>query len=146
MIISEIDNLNVAFHEEELISELREIPDKLGEKYNFSGIQGLNLFLIEYFRDKSEKEKNAAKKFNLDDSFHSIALSIVNLIPLFYNTHIGISNSYLTDPYKSELLDLVGYVYYSKISFLVEHFNRNDPDGQLSDKVKELKKYYNERL
>ncbi|AXT19785.1 hypothetical protein D7030_01340 [Flavobacteriaceae bacterium AU392] len=140
LIINEVDNFNVAFHEGKLISKLNEIPKTGGKKYNFSGVQGLNLFLIEYFRDKKEKEKN--KDFKFDDSFHSVALNINNLLILFYNAHITIMDSSLKEPYHNELIELLAYVYYFKIGFLVEHYIKNDPSGKLFEQIIVLKNYY----
>lgn len=145
LVIHEIENFNIAFHEGRLISKLSEISIG-GKKYNFCGVQGLNLFLIEYFRDKKQKEKSRTKSFKHDDSFHSIALNINNLIVLFYNTHHGVKESTLSEQYKNELNELLTYVYYSKISFLAEHFSKNDPSGKLFQMIKELQVIYNNEL
>ncbi|WNH10546.1 hypothetical protein [Thalassobellus suaedae] len=132
LIIKEIDNFSVAFHEGKLITKLNETEIRNGKKYNFNGVQGLNLFLIEYFRDMKEKEKNKIKEFNFDDSYHSVALGINNLIVLFYNTHLNVKNSFLSDKYKEDLIELLTYVYLSKVSFLVHHFYEN---SNRSDKL-----------
>ena len=56
LIIKEVDNFEVAFHKGRLISNLSELSSIHGKKYNFGGVQGMNIFLLEYFRDKKEKE------------------------------------------------------------------------------------------
>jgi len=116
------------------------MTDGRGKKYNFSGVQGINLFLIEFFRNEREKIIAGKLNFDLDDSFHSINLNINNLLILFYNVHISISHSTLKGAYANELL---AYVYQSKISFIVGLYITNQASGKLYDKIIVLKDFYN---
>jgi hypothetical protein len=144
LVIKEIDNFSVAFHEGKLIAKLNETPIS-GKKHNFNGVQGLNLFLIEFFRDEKEKEKNKSKEFNFDDSYHSVAIGITNLVVLFYNTHISIEDSFLSDKYKEDLTELLTYVYQSKVGFLVHHFLENNPSDKLLAMMEVLIRAYNKQ-
>lgn len=83
LIISEVNNFNVSFHNSKLISGIEALKDKDAKKYNFVGIQGVGLFLIEYFRDKKDKEEKKIKQFKKEDSFHAILLHINNLVISF---------------------------------------------------------------
>ena len=141
LIINEIDDFDIAFHEGKLISKLNEIPKSKGKKYNFKGVQGLNLFLIEYFQNKKEQANNS--EYNLEDSFHAIALNIENILVLFYNCHISVEHALLYDTYKNDLLELITYLYQSKISFLAERYlNNTTEDYKLNKFLIELKKSY----
>ena len=141
LINTEIDNFEVAFHKGKMISKLEDLHSIAGKKYNFSGLQGINLFLIEYFRDFKEKDIAEINKFKFDDSFHSIMLSILNLVILFHNTHTGIKEDQILDEnFRLELNELLSYTYQSKISFLVEIFHTNyssmEKDNAFLDKIK----------
>lgn len=143
LINNDIDNFEVAFHKGKMISKLEDLHSPSGKKYNFGGIQGMNLFLIEYFRDKAEHEKNNTKVFKYDNAFHSVMLNIMNLVVLFYNTHLGIKTAEILDAnYKVELEELLTYTFQSKISFVVELYFNNystiNVNNQYSKKFKEI--------
>lgn len=142
LIIKEIESFEISFHGGKLISSLDELNLK-GKKYNFNGIQGLNLFLLEYFRDKEEKENSQTKNTNLNDSYHSVMLGVINLIILFYSTFKDVQESKIDENYKNELDELLTYVYHSKVSFLSYHFQKNGGPTVLMEKVKELFDFYN---
>lgn len=142
MIISEINSFNISFHDGTLISNIKDIPSYNGKKYNFIGIQALNLYLIEYFRLKKQLENDKIKKFKLDTSYHSIFLNINNLILLFYKTHTEIINCSLDESYKSELEELLKYTYYSKLNYFLEIYSENDPEDKLNLNTNYLYSYY----
>lgn len=50
LIISEINNFNIAFHDGTLISDTNLLNNPKAKKYNFVGIQAINLFYIEFFK------------------------------------------------------------------------------------------------
>jgi len=145
LVMNEIENFEISFHQGKLISKLNEIPKSGGKKYNFKGIQGINLFLIEYFGDRSEKIKNKNLEYTTDDSFHSIAMNINNLITLFFNIHTSVHESKLDSDFSSELKELLDYTYYSKLDFVVDHFSKNIPSGKLNEQIIVLKSYYRRR-
>ena len=122
LVMKEIDDFEIAFHEGGLISKLNNIPSSKGKKYNFKGIQGLNLFLIELYRNKK------SEKIDLEDSYHSIAMNIENLIVLFYNTHKSLQGSNLDEVYKKDLSELMTYLYQSKLSYMTKTYLKNLPE------------------
>ncbi|MAU17159.1 MAG: hypothetical protein CMH46_16650 [Muricauda sp.] len=142
MIIHEFDNFNIAFHKGKLITRISDIPPSGGKKYNFIGIQGINLFLIEYFRDKKSKEANDTKEFDREDSFHSVLLNISNLIILFHNTHESVIKSSIPEEYTIELKELLHYVYVSKMNFVLEHYRLNNPAEELKKMIETIINHY----
>lgn len=146
LIIKEVDGFNVSFHKGKLITNLSDLSTVGGKKYNFTGVQGLNLFLIEYFRDRNEKVQTGIGEFDANDSFHSVALNISNLIILFNSTHDSIVGSSLSSEYKDELKKLLDYVYASKINFLVEHYRSNNPPPNIVNTLNNLSKYYSIKI
>lgn len=142
LILNEIDDFEVAFHKGQLISKLDEISSSTGKKYNFSGVQGLNLFLIELFRNKEINLKN--KTLDLRDAYHSVAMNIENIIVLFYNSHKTLKSSSLNEEYKSDLEELMIYLYQSKLSYIVERYKDNTTkDYKLNKFLVELSEAYN---
>ncbi|WP_281632355.1 hypothetical protein [Flavobacterium luteolum] len=142
LIIEEINSFNISFHDNTLISNINDLPNINGKKYNFTGIQGINLYLIEYFRQKREHEKKSTKEFKLENSFHAMFQNISNLITLFYNTHIEINNCSLTNDYRKELEELLYYTYYSKLNYFFEILKNEYMDKKLENIVTELVKHY----
>lgn len=142
LIITEINSFNISFHGNTLISNINEI-EMLLKKYNFIGIQAINLYLIEYFRIKKlYNERIDTKGVNVDTSFHAIFLNINNLIGLFYRTHTEIISLAIESDYKEELEELLKYTYYSKLNYFLELYIENDPANKLNIGVKELYDYY----
>jgi hypothetical protein len=142
LIISEINSFNISFHDNSLISSVQKLPSLQGKKYNFVGIQAINLFLIEYFRLKTESEANEKKEFTINNSYQAIFLSINNMIGLFYRTHFEIINCKLDVEDKIELEELLKYTYYSKLNYFIEQYLINDPNDKLSLNTKYLKEFY----
>lgn len=68
------------------------MKDPNSKKYNFIGIQAINLFLVEYFRLKEQKIEKGQVKLIIEDSYHAIFLHISNLISAYYNLHIEVQN------------------------------------------------------
>ena len=67
----------------------------------------------------------------------------MNLVVLFYNTHLGIKTAEILDAnYKVELEELLTYTFQSKISFVVELYFNNystiNVNNQYSKKFKEI--------
>ena len=116
IVISEINSFNISFHENTLISNIEKLPSKQGKKYNFIGLQALNLFLLEYFRLLKENQILHEKDIILDNSYHAIFININAIINLFYKTHRELTTCYsLDDKKKEELRELLRYVYFSKL-------------------------------
>lgn len=129
LIVNEVSNFNVSFYKGKLITNLNNLPAEFSGKDNFNGVQALNLFLIEYFRDRKEKE--GIDEFNLDDTYHSTVVAIMNLVILFHNLYENIKSSNLPESYKIELNELMHYLYVSKINYLVFQFFKNNPADKL---------------
>lgn len=135
LIIKEIDGFDVAFHNGTVIRRVDEITGS-GKKYNFNGVQGMNLFAIAFYEQKDNKV------FKLDDSSHSIAMQIQNLLVLVYNTHVDIGKSFLKLSFKEELIELLTYTYQSKLAILIEHHIKYVKNKELIKMLKELKATY----
>lgn len=142
LIITEINSFNISFHDNALISSIQSIPSLRGKKYNFIGIQAINLYLVEYFKLKKDHELKGTKDFSIDNSYQAIFLSINNIMGLFYRTHYEIINCELDSSYKSELEEILKYTYYSKLNYFIEQYIRNDPNDMLKLNTDYLKKYY----
>ncbi len=142
LIITEINSFTISFHGNTLISNLSEI-EVLSKKYNFIGIQAINLYLIEYFHLRNSSHKNTdRRKINVKTSFHAIFLNINNLIGLFYRTHLEIINLSIESNYKEELEELLKYTYYSKLNYFLELYIENDLADKLNIGIRELYNYY----
>lgn len=142
LIINEVNNFNVSFHDSTLISNLNLINAR-NKKYNFSGVQGISLFLIEYSRDKKEKEKTSTKEFKINDTFHAIMLQINNLVITFCHIHNSICNSKLNDDYLNELQILLSYTYYTKINYIFEiYLTEKLCNNDLEQRITRVKEYY----
>jgi len=142
LIITEINSFNISFHDNALISSIQSIPSLQGKKYNFIGIQAINLYLVEYFKLKKDHELKGTKDFSLDNSYQAIFLSINNIMGLFYWTHYEIINCELDSSYKSELEEVLKYTYYSKLNYFIEQYITSDPHDMLKLNTDYLKKYY----
>jgi hypothetical protein len=57
-----------------------------------------------------------------------------------------VQSSFIKEVYKTELQNLLVYVYQSKISFLVLNFMQNESSGKYYNLIKELAEYYNTKL
>lgn len=142
LIIKEINSFSISFHGNTLISNINEV-ERLLKKYNFIGIQAINLYLIEYFRIKKlYNEDIDTKGVKIHTSFHAIFLNINNLIGLFYRTHTEIINLPIESDYKEELEELLKYTYYSKLNYFLELYIENDPHNKLTIGIRELYDYY----
>ena len=142
LIIEEIDNFNIAFYDGTLISSVSQLHVKSAAKLNFSGIQSINLFLIEYFTDKTTKENKGNKQFSINDSFHAVYLNIQNLVILFYKTIVIIDNSNLPDINKRELNELLYYLYVSKFNFIIDIFLQNHLQDEFYLQLIFIKDYF----
>ena len=133
LIISEINNFSISFHDGTLISDTDLLNNPGAKKYNFVGIQAINLFYIEFYKLMGEDFEN----FKLSDSFHSISLHLNNLITAFYNLHLAVEKCNLKSEYCEELQELLHYIYYSKLNYFIGYLK----DKPLPAKSKEQVDY-----
>ncbi|WP_417356250.1 hypothetical protein [Flavobacterium sp.] len=143
LIINEINNFHITFYNHTLVSSLDGIQnDPTKKKYNFIGIQAISLFLPEYAKIRERNKR----KLNLDDTSHSILLYLNNLLVLFYNTHKQIINQNFNDDknsYKDELESLLSFLYYSKVTYVIEQYKKHGlANIELKKMLEELYNYY----
>lgn len=93
LFINEFNNFNISYHNNKLITNINELNDINAKKYNFVGLQAIQLFLIEFFRDKKEKEEKRTKKPRLQDSYIGIYLTLTNMIIDYHNIFVSINNN-----------------------------------------------------
>lgn len=124
LIINEINNFNISFHGGTLISNVESLNNKNSKKYNFIGVQGIILFIVEYFNIKNQLERKGKRKLIIEKSYHAIFLHILNTISAFYNLHDDITKSSLNDDTKEELKRLLEYTYYSKFNYFLEYLKK----------------------
>lgn len=142
LIINEVNNFNVSFHDATLISTLNSINGR-NKKYNFTGVQGISLFLVEYSRLKKEKEEKKEKEFKINDTFHAILLQLNNLVVTFCHIHNLIHDSGLNEDYKDELKVLLDYTYYTKMSYIFEiYLNEKLCNKDLEKRISTTKENY----
>ncbi|MCG2611826.1 hypothetical protein LZZ90_09950 [Flavobacterium sp. SM15] len=143
LFINEFNNFNISYHNNKLITNINELDDKNAKKYNFVGLQAIQLFLIEFFRDKKEKEKNGTKNPRLQDSYMGIYLTLTSMIIDYHYIFISINNnSKLKDEYKKDLESLMTYIYYSKLIYIFEILLNESITKPLQDRIQNLKNYY----
>ena len=117
LIINEINTFNISFHGNTLISGIDTLTDNHSKKYNFIGIQAINLFLIEYFNLKQKRRAAGITELTIEESYHAILLHINNLVGAFYNIHIEVGKSKIESKFKEELFELLKYTYYTKFNY-----------------------------
>lgn len=146
LIINEINNFNISFHGSTLISEISDLKDPYSKKYNFIGIQAINLFLVEYFRLKERKFESGEVKLVIEDSYHAILLHINNLITAYYKLHIEVQNCELEEKFKTELFELLNYTYYSKFNYFLEYLYQKHLHSTTEGQIKYLLEYYKSKV
>jgi hypothetical protein len=142
LIINEINTFNISFHGGTLISGVDLLNDKAAKKYNFIGIQAINLFLIEYFNLKEKRRSEGNDKLILEESYHAIFIHISNLITGYYNAHIAIEQSNLEESPKTELLELLSFTYYTKFYYFFEYLKKKHLPKKLKSHIDHLYEYY----
>ena len=139
LIISEIDNFNISFHNNTLISNLNEVKNNSSsKKYNFTGLQGICLFITEYdslrreIHKKYENEENKVEKIKEcfdKGTYQFLMLQINNLIVFFGNTITDINKHKFSndndDIAKQELIDIAKYICYSKFDYIFNLYEKN---------------------
>lgn len=141
LFISEFNNFNISYHDNKLISSVNELKNPNGKKYNFVGLQGIQLFLIEFFRDKKEKEFYDTKNPKLNDSFMGIYLTLTNMVIDYSHIVTSISKSDLKDEYILDLKSLMIYIYYSKFAYVFEILLSNPIPDELRKRIIFIKEY-----
>ncbi len=141
LFINEFNTFNISYHDNKLISNINELENLNGKKYNFVGLQGIQLFLIEFFRDKKEKEFNRTKSPKLNDSFMGIYLTLTNMIIDYSHIVTSISKCDLKDEYILDLKSLMIYIYYSKFAYIFEILLSNSIPKDLEDRINFIKQY-----
>lgn len=138
LIINELNQFNISFHGGTLITEIAALDAPNSKKYNFIGIQAINLFLVEYFKLKNRNHKSGKTEVVLEESYHAILLHIQNLITAYYNVHKEVLDSELESKYKNELLEILQYIFYSKFCYFFEILGKN----HIHEKTKEQMDYF----
>lgn len=142
LIINEVNNFNISFHNGTLISNTLALNDMYAKKYNFIGIQAINLYLIEYFKLKEAKKNIGETELIIEDSYHAILMHINNLITAYYNIHIAVEQCELDETYKIELQELLGYTYYSKFNYFFEFLRTKHLHSKTKAQMKYIFDYY----
>lgn len=157
LIISEIDNFNISFHNNTLISNLKEVStNSKSKKYNFTGLQGICLFLTEYdllrrdIHKKYENEVNKVKMIKEDfdkGTYQVLMLQINNLIVFFGNTITDINKHKFSndndDIAKQELINIATYICYSKFDYIFNLYIENKLyDEDLKLRIDNIIKFY----
>ncbi|SHF27619.1 hypothetical protein SAMN05444377_1063 [Flavobacterium fontis] len=142
LLINEINSFNISFHGGSLISDISLLTDKSSKKYNFIGIQAINLYLIEYFKKKEENNSSGKKEFRVEDSYHAIIQNIFSIITSYHNLHIDIENSDLDNVSKAELNTLLKYTYFSKFNYFLEYLNKKNTSQVINEQIKYLLNLY----
>lgn len=141
LFINEFNTFNISYHDNKLISNINELKNPNGKKYNFVGLQGIQLFLIEFFRDKKEKEYYNTKNPKLNDSFMGIYLTLTNMIIDYSHILTSINKSDLKDEYRLDLESLMIYIYYSKFAYIFEILLDNSIPDELRKRIDFIKEY-----
>ena len=142
IIANEINNFKISFHGGTLISDINSLNNKSAKKYNFVGIQAINLFLIEYFKVKETKIIQGKTEIDIQDSYHSIQLHINNLIVAYFNVHLAVEQCELEIDHKKELLELLSFTYYSKFNYLTEFLRLQNIHSKTKEQIDYIYEYY----
>jgi hypothetical protein len=142
LIINEINNFNISFHGGSLISDVNSLKDQYSKKYNFIGIQAINLFLIEYFALKEKKRKQGETELIIENSYHATYLHIGNLITAYYTIHVYIENCDLEDNPRTELLEILQFAYFSKFNYFFEFLLKQFLEEKLKSQIEHLREFY----
>lgn len=137
LIINETNNFNISFHGGNLISGVDLLTNKSSKKYNFVGVQAINLFLIEYY-----KRTDVNTTLDLQDSYHSLFIHISNLISGFYNLQLAIQQSELEESSKIELSELLSFTYYTRFYYFFEFLRRQKLQPKLKSHIDYLFEFY----
>ncbi len=143
LFINEFNSFNISYHNNKMITNINELKDKNAKKYNFIGLQAIQLFLIEFFRDKGEKEKNGTKNVRLNDSYMGIYLTLTNMIIHYHYIFESINKSKLEDEYLLDLKSLTTYIYYSKLVYIFQILETESINSDLKLRIESIKNYYN---
>lgn len=142
LIANEINNFKISFHGGTLISDTNSLNDKSAKKYNFVGIQAINLFLVEYFKIKENKLSQGKTKIDIQDSYHSIHLHINNLIVAYFNVHLAVEQCELEIDHKNELIELLSFTYYSKFNYVIEFLRLQDLHPKAKEQIDYIYEHY----
>lgn len=142
LFIDEFNSFNISYHNNKMITNINELQDTKAKKYNFVGLQAIQLFLIEFFRDKKEKEKNGTKNPRLQDSYMGIYLTLTNMIIYYCHIFESIHNSNLKEEYKVDLESLMTYIYYSKFVYIFEILLGESINQELRSNIEQINEHY----
>lgn len=142
LIINEINNFTISFHGGTLIADTNSLNETKAKKYNFIGIQAINLFLVEYFKLKKAKIDKGETELIIEDSYHAILLQINNLISAFFNVTLSVEQCELEIEHKSELEELLSFTYHSKFNYFVELLKKQTPPPKTKEQVDYLHSHY----
>lgn len=142
LFINEFNNFNISYHNNKMITNINEINKSTAKKYNFVGLQAIQLFFIEFFRDKKEKELSGSKKLRLQDSYFGIYLTLTNLIVYYCSIFESINKSELNDEYRSDLESLMTYIYFSKLVYIFEILSKEKVNDELRTRITILREHY----
>jgi uncharacterized membrane protein len=142
LLINEVNTFNISFHNGTLISGTNLLNEQNAKKYNFIGIQAINLFLVEYFNLKEMRRAKGESTLLIEESYHAILLNINNLITAFYNIHIAVEQATLEADFKAELIELLSYTYYSKFNYFFEYLRKQHLHLKINGQIDYIYKHY----
>jgi len=146
LFINEFNSFNISYHNNKMITNINELNDKNAKKYNFVGLQAIQLFLIEFFRDKKEKEDKGTKNIRLHDSYMGIFLTLTNMIVDYHYVFQSINKSELKDEYKVDLESLMTYIYFSKLVYIFQILLSESIPKDLETRIRNIKDHYQSQV
>ena len=140
---NDINNFNISFVGNKLVTSM-DVLNKTHKKYNFIGVQGMALFLFQYFNEKTEhKYQNLASHEIRNLASHANYSQISNIIYQFSNLYIATSLTRLSEEQQTEIYELMKYVYTTKLNFIVDIIRNHNPDQHLLEVVNDLYSIFN---
>jgi len=143
MLNDDINNFNVSFVGNKLVTSMENICGS-EKKYNFIGVQGISLFLYQYYKEKNQNYDLTLEEIK-DLAAHANYIQIANTIHQFANIYRSGQLTKMTEDQEYELYELIDYVYLTKLNYIVDIIRRNNPDEKLSRIVNDLYLIYNEK-
>lgn len=142
LILNETNNFNISFHGGSLISGVDLLSKEGAKKYNFVGVQAINLFLIEYYNLRKKNSIQVDAPLDIEDSSNAIFIHISNIISGYYNVHLEIEKSNLEEAPKAELLELLSFTYYTRFYYFFEFLGRQALQIKLKSHIHYLYGFY----
>lgn len=145
LIANDVNNFNVSFHKNKLITNTLEIDENSGKKYNFVGTQAVSLFLFAYFEESEKNPDNVVFNDFRKKTYNSLFIQINNILSFFSKIHLDLEHSKLNPLYKKEISEMLRYTYFTKIIYLTEGIVLNEfCTEEIKNKFIHIYKYYSE--